>query len=380
MSEKTESQALMLGNRLEKRYRHLAKWARRTGTGAFRLYDRDIPEIPLVLDLYWHGTFPRAGDRAPDPPAPQGQWAVAGSLYRRPYEKDPAEEERWLTRMEEAIGEVLGIPPSRIFMRERRRRRQGEPPGNRQVPKRALNGGLKQEGSAAFAVAEGGLQFWVDLSNHLDTGLFLDRRLLRALVRAMAAGKQVLNLFAYTCSFSVYAAAGAQSVDSVDLSNTYLNWGRRNFTLNGLQYEAAPQEAAPAGRFRGDRSRRGPEGGYSPFQFIRADARAFLDRAVLARRRWDLIVLDPPTFSNSKMMAGTLDIRRDHGPFLKQCLDLLNPGGALLFSVNMKGFKLDTEWLHGRELIDMTEKLRDEDFKDRRIPSCYLFKSGGNGT
>jgi 23S rRNA G2069 N7-methylase RlmK/C1962 C5-methylase RlmI len=183
----------------------------------------------------------------------------------------------------------------------------------------------------------------VNLSDYLDTGLFLDRRLLRALVRDMAGGKRVLNLFAHTCSFSVYAAAGgAASVDSVDLSNTYLNWGRRNFALNGLEGE---------------------------YRFIRADVRPFLARA--PRHSWDLIILDPPTFSNSKMMEGTLDIKRDQVPLLERCLSLLMPGGSLIFSVNMRGFKLDRGITPAPR--DLTEQLRDEDFRGRKTPACYLF-------
>jgi 23S rRNA G2069 N7-methylase RlmK/C1962 C5-methylase RlmI len=375
MNEKTEFQAEMLGNRLKKRYRHLARWARRTGAGAFRLYDRDIPEIPLVLDMYLdEGT---------------ARYALAGSLYRRPYEKDPGEEERWLARMEAAVGEALGIPPERIFTRERRRRPGGErpssgAPGLAGEPER----GPRRKEDGAFAVMEGGLRFWVDLSNHLDTGLFPDRRLLRSRVRDMARGRRVLNLFAYTCSFSLYAAAGgARLVDSVDMSKTYLEWGRRNFTLNGLRSGLVSGTPPPRRREspRGDRPFRAPGGGDSagdreaagggslPFRFIRADVRSFLAEAALARRRWDLIILDPPTFSNSKKMAGTLDIKRDQGPLLKRCLDLLSPGGMLVFSVNTRGFKLEGEFPAGGEPLDLTEKLRDEDFKERRIPVCYLF-------
>lgn len=325
----------MLENRLRKRYRHLSKWARRTGTGAFRLYDRDIPEIPLVLDFYREdaGETEDGGGPPSVLPSPAGRF-VAGSLYRRPYEKDPAEEEAWLGAMEEAAGRALDIPGSALFIRERRRQRGGV---GHETPRNGRG--------ARFIVREGGLRFEVNLADRLDTGLFLDRRLLRALIRGMAAGKRVLNLFAHTCSFSVYAAAGgAVSVDSVDLSATYLDWGRRNFALNGL----------------GDR----PE-----FRFIRADARAFLAGA--ARRRWDLVILDPPTFSNSKMMEGTLDIKRDHGALLDRCLGLLSPGGSLIFSVNMRGFKLSAE-VSRRPLV-LTEKLRDEDFTKRSVPACYLY-------
>jgi 23S rRNA G2069 N7-methylase RlmK/C1962 C5-methylase RlmI len=346
MDDKTESQAEMLGNRLRKRHRHLLRWARRGGTGAFRLYDRDIPEIPLVLDYY---------ESSP------GAAALAGALYRRPYEKDPGEEEAWLARMEEETALALQIPPSRIFMRERRRLRGRAGGGQEGAQAAAKAAGGQYErlnppaGGFEMAVGEGGLRFWVNLSAYLDTGLFLDRRLLRAFVRDRAAGRQVLNLFAYTCAFSVYAAAGgAASVDSVDISRTYLDWGRRNFALNGL-------EAAGGGLRAG-----------APFRFIRADALRFLGEAAGAGRKWDLIILDPPSFSNSKKMEGTLDIKRDHGPLLRGCLDILKPGGILIFSVNAKGFTPD----RGIRITDMTEKLRDEDFKGHRIPRCYLAGRG----
>jgi 23S rRNA G2069 N7-methylase RlmK/C1962 C5-methylase RlmI len=240
--------------------------------------------------------------------------------------------------MEEAAGRALEIPVSDLFIRERRRQRGG------------VGYESPQDGRGLrFSVREGGLRFQVNLSDRLDTGLFLDRRLLRARLRDMAAGKRVLNLFAHTCSFSVCAAAGgAASVDSVDLSATYLDWGRRNFALNGL-------------------------GGRPEFRFIRADVRPFLAGA---RQRWDLIILDPPTFSNSKMMDGALDIKRDHGTLLERCLGLLKPGGNLIFSVNMRGFKLNTGIPRGPVPLDLTEKLRDEDFQKRRIPACYLYGSG----
>ncbi|MDR1618103.1 MAG: class I SAM-dependent methyltransferase, partial [Treponema sp.] len=267
-SARLEAQAEMLANRLRKRSRHLAKWASRRGAGFFRLYDRDIPEIPLVLDFYGN-LFP--GDTA----------ALAGAVYKRPYEKDAEEERAWLARMREAASAALGIPGSRIFIKERK---------HQQGPDQYEKFGREH---ASFATTEGGLRFWVNLSDYLDTGIFPDRRLLRAKIREEAAGKRVLNLFAYTCSLSVYAAAGkAARVDSADLSNTYLDWGRRNFALNGF---------GPGG----------PRGG-TPFRFIRADVFRFLGEKQRRGETWDLIILDPPTFSNSKKMDRTLDVRRDH--------------------------------------------------------------------
>jgi 23S rRNA G2069 N7-methylase RlmK/C1962 C5-methylase RlmI len=333
----------MFANRLRKRCRHLTKWAKLRGAGFFRLYDRDIPEIPLVLDFYGN-LFSNA---APVPGGGAGREdaALAGALYKRPYEKDDAEERLWLTRMREAASAALGIPGNRIFIKERKPQRgtdQYEKFGREEVN---------------FETMEGGLRFRVNLSDYLDTGIFPDRRLLRVKIREEAAGKRVLNLFAYTCSFSVCAAAGkAAGVDSVDLSNTYLDWGRRNFALNGLE----------AGGLKG-----GPS-----FRFIRADVFRFLAEKRRRGETWDLIVLDPPTFSNSKKMDRTLDVRRDHRELIEGCLALLAPGGRLWFSVNARGFKLAAGDFPGLALMDMTEKLRDEDFRNRGIPVCYVFERG----
>jgi 23S rRNA G2069 N7-methylase RlmK/C1962 C5-methylase RlmI len=317
--EKTAAQAEMLANRLQKRYKHLRKWARRTGTDAFRLYDRDIPEVPLVLDIY--------GD------------AVAGALYERPYEKDPREEDRWLLAMTEAVSGALDMPPEQIFLKQRGRQR-----GKTQYE--------KVQGRHEFRdVHEGGLRFRVNLSDYLDTGLFLDQRKTRSLVREAAKGKRVLNLFCYTASFSVYAAAGAASVDSVDMSNTYLDWAKTNFALNGLLAGDIP-----------------------PWRLIRADVLRFLEEA--AGRAWDLIILDPPAFSNSKKMKSILDLKRDHRSLIKGCLRLLSPGGQLLFSANTRHFSMDKSDIPGAMVEDIQEKIRDEDFRGKRLPGVYRVTLG----
>jgi 23S rRNA G2069 N7-methylase RlmK/C1962 C5-methylase RlmI len=354
----------MLANRLRKRFRHLSKWARRTGTEVFRLYDRDIPEIPLVLD--WYGG------------------ALAGALYKRPYEKDEAEEGRWIKAMTEAAAEALDIDPRRVFIKFRERQR-----GAAQYRRLGDRGVIRE-------VIEGGLRFRVNLSDYLDTGLFPDRRRLRSLIREEAAGKRVLNLFCYTAAFSVYAAAGgAAAVDSVDLSNTYLNWGLENFRLNGLAGEMVSGDAffsrtrpADPGKRRSggpgqpptadNRRRNDPP---SSFRFIRADVPVFLDRAFRAGLRWDLIILDPPAFSNSKKMRGNLDIRRDHPGLIAQCLGLLFSGGRLWFSTGTRHFRLNQEKaaelavrFPGLRQEDRKDGSTDEDFRGKKIPPCYLFK------
>jgi len=314
--DKTETQAELLFSRLKKRFKHLSKWARRTGTNAFRLYDRDIPEIPLVLDLY--------------------DDIVSGAIYRRPYEKSEDEEGNWIFAMKEAAGAALGIPEENIFIKERSSIRNRRETGKQYVK--------MSEKNIYRDVREGELLFRVNLSDYLDTGLFLDARKKRFLIKAKAAGKKLLNLFAYTCSLSAAAAkGGAAQVDSVDLSNTYLEWGKVNFALNRLK---------------------GPGG----FSFIRDDALNFIREAAEKRQRWDLILLDPPVFSNSNKMKGTLDIKRDYKGLIRRCLSLLSPGGSLYFSTSARGFIFDGALFPGFAIRDLGKELEDEDFRGKRTP------------
>jgi 23S rRNA G2069 N7-methylase RlmK/C1962 C5-methylase RlmI len=253
--------------------------------------------------------------------------------------------------MKAAAAESLGLDPADIFFRERERQR-GAAQYGRLAGARALR-----------VVREYGLRYRVNLSDYLDTGLFLDRRLFRALIRSRAAGRRVLNLFCYTASLSVAAASGgAAAVDSVDLSNTYLDWARENFVINGLY----PQSATP----RRDLNTQSADESGGPFRFIRADALRFAERG----KTWDIIILDPPAFSNSKKMAAGFDLKRDHPALISRYLKLLSPGGTLYLSANVKGFKLNEDALKAGpplHIEDIGEKLRDEDFKGKRIPAAY---------
>jgi 23S rRNA G2069 N7-methylase RlmK/C1962 C5-methylase RlmI len=325
----------MLANRLEKRFKHLSKWAARTGSGSWRLYDRDIPEIPLVLDVYT--------EWGPG----QERTIISGALYKRPYEKDPADEAAWLEAMKGAVTKALSVEAGHIYLKERRRILDRHEQYGKAEP-----GLSKPVDEVPLFIEEGGLKFKVKLASYLDTGIFPDRRLLRSRVRSESAGKRLLNLFAYTGTFSVYAAAGgAVSTDSVDLSNTYLAWAEENFRLNGLE-----------------------SGLDTANRLIRADALRFLREA---RRKWDIIILDPPSFSASKKMTApggrpeTLDIKRDAPALCKSCLDHLNPGGKLYLSVNARGFHLDEKALPEAQVRDITTTLVDEDFRNRRVPACY---------
>jgi 23S rRNA (cytosine1962-C5)-methyltransferase len=314
-----DSQAEMLANRVKKRLKHLRKWAKRMNFEAFRLYDRDIPEIPLVLDLY--------GD------------LISGALYKRPYEKDPEEEAVWLESMREALSQSAGIAPENVIIKQRERQT-----GLAQYEKTSERGVFHE-------IREGKYKFKVNLSDYLDTGLFLDRRALRSLIGADANGKRVLNLFCYTASFSVYAAGGgAISVDSVDLSNTYLGWARENFALNG--FDARPEN-----------------------RLIRADVNVFLERALSEGCRWDSIILDPPAFSNSKMSRADFDLKKDYLSLLARCLALLSPQGKLWFSASARSFKPGAKELEqalGAKAADITDKIVDEDFRGKKTPKTFI--------
>ncbi|MDR1748969.1 MAG: class I SAM-dependent methyltransferase [Spirochaetaceae bacterium] len=321
-----DKQAVFFANRLVKWYRHLRKWAARTDTGCYRLYDRDIPEIPLSVDLYTEAS-------------PEKTRYLCISLYERPYEKSDAEEQQWIKAMIAAASEALNIPVSDIFSRIRRRQK-----GTSQYTK-------SDSKNRDILVREGGLLFRINLSDYLDTGLFLDHRNTREMVRKEASGKSVLNLFCYTGAFSVYAAAGgAAAVDSVDLSNTYLSRARENFRLNGFS-------PAPG----------------SPWSFICADTMEFLRRAGVSGRRWDLIILDPPTFSNSHKTESVLDINRDWPDITAQCLKVLSPAGVLYFSSNSRKLKFDPALLPpGYGSDEITARTIPEDFRNHPpIHRCY---------
>jgi 23S rRNA G2069 N7-methylase RlmK/C1962 C5-methylase RlmI len=322
IEEKTAEQAQMLANRVKKRLKHLQKWAKRMNFEAFRLYDRDIPEIPLVLDMYGG--------------------IICGALYKRPYEKDPALEAAWLQAMREILAKTLEIPLEFVIIKQRERQRRTFGSRQSQYEKIAKKGLIRE-------ICEGNYKFKVNLTDYLDTGLFLDRRSLRALIGSQAAGKRVLNLFCHTASFSVYAAGGsAISTDSVDLSNTYLAWARENFVLNGFE----------------DISHK----------LIRADVSAFIKLALKARRAWDMIILDPPAFSNSTMAQADFDLQRDYLALLTDCLGLLCPGGTLYFSASARSFKAsvpEMEKTLGAKVVDISEEIVDEDFRGKKVPKTF---------
>jgi 23S rRNA (cytosine1962-C5)-methyltransferase len=316
-----ETRLEMFRNRLVKVYRHLGRQARRQGIECYRLYDHDLPEFPVRIELY--------GDR------------VYVSEYKRYHGMTEDLHEQWLDEVYKVISEVLNVPTEHIYgkLRQRKTGRQG------QYQKTG-------EEQAFFEVGENGLRFWVNLTDYLDTGLFLDHRVTRQRVRSESSDKRVLNLFAYTGSFSVYAAAGeASEVCTVDLSNTYLDWSRRNMKLNG---------------FEGER-----------YRFVQADVKSFLKE--IADAQYDLIVLDPPTFSNSKRMEEELDIQRDHVSLIKECLRLLTPGGLIYFSNNYTRFQLDQEALQEAAIKDITRATTPFDFEGRLNRPCFCIQKKNPG-
>jgi 23S rRNA (guanine2445-N2)-methyltransferase / 23S rRNA (guanine2069-N7)-methyltransferase len=314
MDPKDSAQAEIFGNRLAKRAKHLRKWARLRGLGSYRLFDNDIPEIPLAVDLY------------------EGHLVL--SLYERPYEKDDALEDAWLSLMADTASERMGIDRAKVFLKRRSRQR-----GSAQYEALGSRG-------YEIAVKEDGLSFILNLSDYLDTGLFLDHRLTRRMVRLMAPGKRVLNLFSYTGSFSVYAAAGgAEAVVAVDISNTYQDWAERNLAANGIAK--------------------------GKVDCRREDVLKGLAAMRASGERFGLIVLDPPTFSNSKRMERDFDVNRDHPALVRDCLSLLSPGGILVFSTNSRRLKFDPGAYPGVAVADITEESLDEDFRDRKIHRAW---------
>jgi len=310
-----ESKFDMFRNRLEKVNRHLSKLARRKNIEAYRIYDHDLPEFPFCIERY--GAH------------------LCLAEYKRRHGMDEDFHATWLQTCLQIISAVLQVPPENIHKRIRQRKM------GRQGQYQKVEG---EEGLGFFQVAENGLFFWVNLNDYLDTGLFLDHRDTRQLVREQSKHKRVLNLFAYTGSFSVYAAAGGASlVTTVDLSNTYLDWAMRNMKSNEF--------AGPS------------------FQFERADVKQWLDHAPAGS--YDLIVMDPPTFSNSKRMNEVLDIQVDHVPLIFSCMRLLSSSGTLYFSTNYTGFKLDTAALPNFKIKDITRATTPFDFEGRLKRLCF---------
>ena len=311
----------MFANRLRKNRRHLERWARQQAITCFRVYDADLPEYAVAIDLYHN-------DRT---------WAHVQE-YQAPRDIDPDKAQHRLAEVLTAVMRELDIPRAQLSVKVRKRQR-----GTAQYERQGQSGRYLE-------VAEGGLRFLVNLEEYLDTGLFLDHRQTRSMLRELAPGRRMLNLFCYTATATVYAAdGGASDSVSVDLSNTYLEWAARNFALNGL-----------------DTARH---------RLIRADVLRWLEEARTRPTRYDLIFLDPPTFSQSKGMADTLDVQRDHGALITAAAALLSNEGLLVFSTNATRFKLDGELMRRFVVEDITAATLPRDFeRNPRIHRCWTIR------
>jgi 23S rRNA (guanine2445-N2)-methyltransferase / 23S rRNA (guanine2069-N7)-methyltransferase len=322
--------ARMFANRLTKNLKRLRSWAQREGVTCYRLYDADMPEYAFAIDLY-HAI------------EPDEDWLYLQE-YAAPAEIEHEAVHRRRGEVLAVLPEVTGVGPQRIRVRIRRRTRRGEQYGK-----------LGDEGRFR-TVVEGGLKFLVNFEDYLDTGIFLDHRLTRARLGAAAHDADFLNLFAYTGTATVYAAAGgAASTTTVDLSRTYLGWAERNLAANG---------------FRGARH-----------TLIQADCLEWLKDAARGPRRFGLIFTDPPTFSNSKRMTGVLDVARDHVGLIHDCAALLAPGGLIVFSSNSQRFRLSSEISECYQVRDVSAATVPRDFaRNPRIHHCFEIRAGREPT
>ena len=342
--------AKMFGNRLGKNIKQLSRWVRDSGVTCYRLYDADMPEYAFAIDSY------RVLGEDTSRIMPPSPWGVAAAApppnssaevwlhvqeYAAPASIDEEAVRRRRAEAFSVLPDVTGVPAERIRVRLRKKQTRGS-----QYQKVA-------EQFSFHLVEEGGLKFRVNFDDYLDTGLFLDHRPTRARIRELAKGKRFLNLFAYTSTATVYAAAGgARSSTSVDLSRTYLDWSERNLGLNNL----ATRDHA----------------------LVQADCREWLEETARTRHQYDLIFLDPPTFSNSKRMEGVLDTGRDHPDLVDACMKVLAPDGLLVFSTNAQKFKLDPALAERYDVQDISAATIPRDFeRNPRIHRCYDIRRRG---
>lgn len=304
-----EDKSSPFANSIRKNYRHIRKWAKRTLTNAFRLYDREVAHYPLAIDFY------------------AGRYCVHYFSPSRDSDDPPSELIEETAKVLEAL---FGATPNDIFWRIRAKNK-----ATRQYEKLG-------DSEDFFTVLEYGIKFRVNLVDYLDTGLFLDHREMRHFVALQSGEKRMLNLFAYTCSFSVHAAmAGAHFTKSVDMSNTYTEWGKSNFELNNIPLKN--------------------------HQIIRADCLKFLDEEIHSKKTYDIIIIDPPTISRSKKMEQLFDIQKDYISLLLKAMKLLSSDGVIFFSTNSRKFELDKTLFPEFRIIEITDKTIPIDFRDSKI-------------
>lgn len=307
-------------NRLRKNQKKLEKWARQEGIECYRLYDADLPEYNVAVDRY-------------------ADWVVIQE-YAPPKTVDPQKARQRLFDVIAATLSVLGCATNKLVLKTRERQK-----GKNQYQKMAEKGDFME-------VREYNARLWVNLTDYLDTGLFLDHRIARRMLGEMSKGKDFLNLFSYTGSASVHAGlGGARSTTTVDMSRTYLEWAERNLRLNGLSGRA--------------------------HRLIQADCLGWLRDS---DEKFDLIFIDPPTFSNSKRMEAEFDVQRDHIQLMRDLKRLLRAGGTIMFSNNKRGFRMDLDGLAklGLSAREITQKTLSQDFaRNRQIHNCWLITHAG---
>lgn len=304
-------------NCIRKNYRHMRKFAKRTMTNCFRIYDRQVPGYPLAIDFY------------------AGRFCVH---YFSPYQHSEELEEKLIKEVAHALYLLFLVSEDKIFWRTRLKAK-----ATRQYEKRDTTEDF-------FTVLEYGVKFQVNLVDYLDTGLFLDHREARRYVTLLSKGKRLLNLFAYTCSFSVHAAkAGGVFTKSVDMSNTYTKWGVDNFILNQIPLEN--------------------------HEIVRADCLKFLDSEIKHGIAYDIIVIDPPTISRSKKMDQLFDVHIDYVTLISKALKLLAKDGFIFFSTNSRKFVFDSSHFKDCKVVDITHKTLPEDFHDKKIHRSFIIRA-----
>ncbi|KTD53534.1 methyltransferase [Legionella santicrucis] len=314
MGKVVSEHAQMLLNRLEKNYRHLQKWARKNNISCYRVYDADLPEYAYAIDLY-------------------NDYVVLQE-YAAPASVAASKAEKRSLEVMQVVPKALGLTPEKLVIKQRKQQK-----GSSQYQK--LNQSRK-----TMVVTEGQAKLLVNLYDYLDTGLFLDHRLLRLSFAKLQPGTRFLNCFCYTASASIHAALAGALTTNVDLSHTYLSWAEENFKLNHLDL--------------------------SKHQFVQFDCREWMR---MTRDRFDVIFLDPPSFSNSKRMNDVLDIQRDHVSLVNAAMRLLNPDGVLYFSTNLRQFKLDHTLEEKYSIQDISAQTIDQDFKrNQKIHYCFKIR------
>jgi len=320
--ERYLEQRAAIFNRLKKNAKHIKRWAKKNNVEAYRVYDADIPEYSAAIDVY-------------------ADW-VHVQEYKAPISIDEGKARQRFDLLVDVLPEVLNVHKDRIIVKTRRQQK-----GLSQYEKQS-------DTHNVFYVEENGHKFYINLSDFLDTGLFLDHRITRQLVfdkvQQLGGGIEFLNLFSYTSSVSVYAAAAGAKTTSIDMSNTYIDWSKRNFRLNELMSDK--------------------------HEFIKADCMKWLGKAIDEPKRYKLIFIDPPTFSNSKSMDYVFDIQKDHEGLIHAAMSLLEEGGELIFSNNFRKFKISEGLKELYSVKDISAATIPEDFKrNQKIHRCYVIKA-----